>query len=127
MPYGTPAQLANLRPRRPEQHRSYKRVLAEARKASPETMQTAIKCMRDPEASWPARLKACEMILDRAHGAPDKLLQTDRENGAAGTSALRIEIVDPDRHQNEIDAIDTPPPPDPVGLVLDAPKEGDNK
>ena len=127
MPYGTPAQLANLRPWRPEQHRSYKRVPAEARKASPETMQTAIKRMRDPEAPWPARLKACETILDRTQGAPDKVLQTDRENGAAGTSTLRIEIVDPDCPPSEIDTIDTPPPPDPVGLVVDAPKEGDNK
>ena len=83
--------------------------------------------MRDPEAPWPARLKACEMILDRAHDAPDKLLQTDRENAAAGTSTLRIEIIDPDRPPSEIDTIDTPPPPDPVGLVVDAPKEGDNK
>ena len=127
MPYGTPAQLANLRPWRPEQHRSYKRVLAEARNASPEAMQTAIKCMRDPEAPWPARLKACGIILDRAHGVPDKLLRTDSEYGAAGTSTLRIEIVDPDRQRSEIVTIDTPPPPDPVGLVLDAPKEGDNK
>ena len=107
MPYN-PASLANLRPR-PWQpghqspnprgaHRGYKRILAKSRKASEEAIDVAIKCMRDREARWADRLKACELLLDRGYGAPDKqALQFDREIGAAA-SVLRIEFVSADEH-----------------------------
>lgn len=43
-------------------------MLKAAREASPEAMQKAIQCMRDDTAEWSARLRAIEIILDRAWG-----------------------------------------------------------
>ena len=64
------ASFANLRPFprgksgfAGQQPRGYRLTLTTARKASPEAMQTVIECMQDPNAPWPARIKACELII----------------------------------------------------------------
>jgi hypothetical protein len=104
------ASLANLRaPWKPGQSGNkgarptgYKRVLAAARQASPEAMEKAIECMRDPLAPWAQRLKAIEIILDRAWGAPDQRLQLD---AADGINTLRIEFVAPGAVQEAANVI----------------------
>jgi hypothetical protein len=83
------ASLANLRP--PWQPgrsantvgaKGYRRVLATARKASPEAMEAAVECMRDTEASWRERLAAIQMILDRAWGKPKEQFDFTGVDGA---------------------------------------------
>lgn len=54
-------------------NKGYRRVLKAAREASPEAMQKAIQCMRDDTAEWSARLRAIEIILDRAWGTEGKI------------------------------------------------------
>lgn len=68
----------------------HKRVLKASREASPRAIQRAIECMDCPDAPWPARLRAVEIILDRAWGAPDQRLEVD----ANGIALLRVEFVD---------------------------------
>jgi hypothetical protein len=94
------ASLANLRikPFRPAQSgntrgrpRKYHEALHLAGAATPEAVRLLLKCMRDEEAPWPARLAAAVHLLDRGWGKP-RDLQLDGEGGAL----LRIEFVDTD-------------------------------
>jgi hypothetical protein len=62
--------------------RGYARILHASRKASPEAIEKAIECMRDETAPWNNRLKAVEIILDRAWGAPDQHMQLDGADGS---------------------------------------------
>ena len=58
------------------------RVLRAARDASPEAMEKLIRCMRDETADWNARIRACNIILDRAWGSEAKVeIDTDRVQG----------------------------------------------
>jgi hypothetical protein len=68
-------------------HRGYRRVLASARKASPEAIERAIQCMRDDAAPWPSRLAAIALILERAWGKPKEHLSLD---GAAGANIVIV-------------------------------------
>jgi hypothetical protein len=68
-------------------NRGYRRTLSIARKATPEAMETAIRCMRDEGAPWPARLNAIAMILDRAWGKPKEHVSFD------GTEGMNIVVV----------------------------------
>lgn len=63
-------------------HRGYRRVLALARKNSPEAMEAIIACMRDPDASWRERLTAATVILDRAWGKPKEQFSFEGADGA---------------------------------------------
>ena len=75
-------------------------MLAKSRKACEEAIDTAIKCMRDREAPWAARLKAIELLLDRGYGAPDKLVRIE-ENANSGTNVLQIQFVSADGSVSE--------------------------
>ena len=57
-------------------------------------MQTIVECMQDPNAPWPTRIKACELILERAWGKPDQRALRNEE----GISSLTIKFVAPDVH-----------------------------
>jgi len=91
-------------------------VLAKSRKACEEAIDTAIKCMRDVPAPWPARLKACELFLDRGYGAPDKLVRIEDQTNR--TNVLQIQFVAADGSVTEpqiegrrvIEAIEFDPP-----------------
>lgn len=90
------ASLANLQPYAPGQSgnargvtRGYRRVLSESRRLSFEALQTITACMRSEEAPWPSRLRACEVILDRAWGEPDRNVQVEGDN----LTELRIIFV----------------------------------
>lgn len=82
------ASLANLQPAwqpgRSANERGatkgYRRVLAESRRLSFEALQTVTACMRSQDAPWPSRLRAAEIILDRAWGEPDKNVQLEVDN-----------------------------------------------
>ena len=100
--------LNNLRPFRPgksgfagQQPRGYRVTLTAARKASPAAMEAIIECMQDPNAPWPARIKACELILERAWGKPDQRLLRDEE----GISSLSIKFVAPDGTERPYDEV----------------------
>ncbi len=100
----TLAQLANLRPWKKGQSgnsvgaaRGYRHVLKRRARPSPEAMQKAIECMRDDAAPWLARLKAIEIILDRAWGAPDRRMLLDEES----VTSITIDIVGPDGTERE--------------------------
>jgi hypothetical protein len=71
------------------QPKGYRRVLALARKNSPEAMETIIGCLRDADPR--VRLTAATTILDRAWGKPKEHLTVDGD----GIATLRIEFVDP--------------------------------
>jgi len=79
--------------------RGYNRVLRASRKASHRAILTAIKCMDAPDAPWPARLKAAELILDRAWGAPDAARQISAESHSP--ALLKIVVVQPSDPQLE--------------------------
>jgi len=61
--------IANLTPfKRGHVHTSRRsgdvdKAIRFARRHSPEAIQTAIECMRDPTASWNDRLKALQVVL----------------------------------------------------------------
>src|SRR4051812_28260842 len=100
------ASLANLRPFprgksgfAGQQPRGYRVTLTAARKASPEAMQTVIECMQDPNAPWPARIKACELILERAWGKPEQRVLRNEE----GISSFTIKFVAPDGSERQYD------------------------
>jgi hypothetical protein len=112
------ASLANLQPWQPGQSgnvvrgrtRGYRRILSESRKLSFEALQTITACMRNEEAPWPSRLRAAEVILDRAWGEPDKHVQLD---GASGIALLHVEFhgaehAAPRPNGNGHDIIDIP-------------------
>lgn len=61
--------------------KGYRRVLALARKNSPEAMEAIIACMRDPEASWRERITAATVILERAWGKPKEHVSFDGADG----------------------------------------------
>jgi len=42
-----------------------------------EALETIATCMRDELAPWPARIRACEVILDRAWGEADQVHRFD--------------------------------------------------
>lgn len=88
-----PNSLANLRPAPPWQpgksgnsrgsSRAYRRVLRAAREASPEAIDKLIECMRDTTADWHQRIRACDIILDRAWGSEARIdvdLNADKVN-----------------------------------------------
>lgn len=99
------ASLANLQPPyQPGQSgntrgmlRGYRRVLSESRKLSLEALQTITTCMRSEDAPWPSRLRAAEVILDRAWGEPDKHVQLD---GSTAVAAIAVHITH-DRHPSD--------------------------
>jgi len=70
------ASLANLKPAWPKGQsanqgqvaRGLRNVLAMARRASPQAMQTLIDCMHDETAPWPARTNCAIAIIERAWG-----------------------------------------------------------
>lgn len=76
MPYGQPAQLANLRPwnsktaprNTTRRSRDVDKAIALARKGCPKAMRYALQILDDPEESTRYRLKAAEIIL--ATGLP---------------------------------------------------------
>jgi hypothetical protein len=70
--------------------RGYARILHASRKASPEAIEKAIECMRDETAPWNNRLKAVEIILDRAWGAPDQSLKLD---AGESVNSITLNIV----------------------------------
>jgi len=95
---GTPANLrppfkrGNTAPRRSG---DVDRAIRLARKHSPEAIQTAIKCMRDPTASWSDRLKAVQVVVHV--GLPKDPAAIDRALGEnRGPDFLRIQFVSPD-------------------------------
>ena len=65
-----------------QQPKGLRRVLASARKASPEAIERAIQCMRDEDAPWPSRLAAIALILERAWGKPKEHLSLEGADGA---------------------------------------------
>jgi hypothetical protein len=71
--------------------RKYHEVLRLARANSIDAIRLLAKCMRDEKAPWPARIRAIELILDRAWGAPDQRLQLDGD----GITSLAIKFVGP--------------------------------
>jgi hypothetical protein len=87
-----PGQSGNVR----GMQRGYRRVLSESRRLSLEALQTITTCMRSEDAPWPSRLRAAEVILDRAWGEPDQHVSVDGQ----GIALLRVEFVsiDPDGH-----------------------------
>jgi hypothetical protein len=95
---GTPANLrppferGNTAPRRSG---DVDRAIRLARKHSPEAIQTAIKCMRDPTASWSDRLKAVQVVvqvgLPKDRDAIDIALDENH-----GPRYLNVRFVSPD-------------------------------
>jgi len=75
-------------------NRGYRRTLKAAREASPEAMETIIACMRDTSAPWPARVRAAELVIERAWGAPNQALRLEAAD--EGTKCIEIKFVSPD-------------------------------
>jgi len=102
MPNGSPAQLRNLRPYAKGQTGNhsgrppkYHDVLRAARLASPDAVRVLRQCIGDPEAPWAARVRAAELILDRAFGKPKEPSELRAETSIP---ALRIEFVSTSQH-----------------------------
>jgi hypothetical protein len=83
------ASLANLRP--PWQPgksayvanaKGHRRVLAMARRASPEAMQAIIDCALDKNASWRERIPAALAVIERAWGKSQERLTLEGADGA---------------------------------------------
>jgi len=89
-PRWKPGQSGNAR----GANRGYRRVLKASRAASLEAIETAIAIMRDPEQPAVARLKACELVLDRGWGAPDQALRVEARE--EGTKSITIQFVGAD-------------------------------
>jgi hypothetical protein len=108
MPNGQPAQLANLthfKPghKTPRYAASVVKSIAECRKVSPEMVEFTIGVVRDPEAPIAIRLKAAELILERALPKRDNSLTAQFALGEGGGLTVRLEIIDAanDRHESE--------------------------
>ena len=104
MPSAT--SLANLQPWQKGQSgnergrkRGYARILSASRNASPEAIEKAIQCMRDETAPWNNRLKAIEIILDRAWGAPDQSLKLD---AGESVNSITLNIVSVGEHAETV-------------------------
>lgn len=53
-------------------------------------MRTLIECMRDKTADWHQRVRACDIILDRAWGTEAKI---DLDLGGEKVTSIIIEIA----------------------------------
>jgi len=124
----TEASLANLRPYQKGQsgnergrNRGYARILSASRKASPEAIEKAIECMRDVTAPWNNRLKAIEIILDRAWGAPDQSLKLDAGDSV---NSITLNIVSVGEHAETVTITAHDAPSRPQTHVIGQNEEG---
>jgi hypothetical protein len=98
MPNGQPAQLANLRPWRPgaapkggRRSVDVDRAIRLARKYSPQAVEFIASVMLDPEQPTALRLKAAEVIIDKA--IPKSAGSGAMNLDAKGITNLRVEFV----------------------------------
>ena len=74
--------------------KQYKEVVELARNMCPEALQTLGEIMRDLDASASARVKACEVVLDRAYGRPTQKIGEDQEHPfSAGVEAAADRLI----------------------------------
>src|SRR4029077_3458710 len=62
--------------------KGHRRVLAMARRASPEAMQAIIDCALDKNAPWGARIPAALAVIERAWGKSQERLTLEGADGA---------------------------------------------
>lgn len=92
-----PNSLANLRPNaggRPKHPKEFKELVKEH---TVEALQTVIDIMNDKEAKPTDRLKASELIIDRAYGKAAQPIVGDGEH-----DAIQINILDPEQRRRLI-------------------------
>jgi hypothetical protein len=101
MPNGQPSQLANLRPHVPGQKPSGSRsvhaltALRRCRKLSPESVDILAKLMRDPTEPSAIRLRAAEIILNKALPSPKVRDDSDTTTETTGLRFLEVIFVKP--------------------------------
>jgi hypothetical protein len=110
MPNGQPAQLANLQRfqpghKAPRYSAAVVKAITECRKVSLEMVGIVLDVARDPETPVAVRLKAAELILERALPKRENSLAAQFALGE-GASVIRIEIVDPLNAPNDNQAVD---------------------
>lgn len=97
MPNGQPAQLANLQPAfgpknlAPRSSAHVLRSITKCRKLSPETVDIVAAIMRDPNEPSTVRLRACEIILDKA--IPGPRARDDRSGSEERPRLQFIEVI----------------------------------
>jgi len=96
MPYGTPKQLANLKPFRKGESgnargrtETFPQQLSFARRNSLRNLEVAAELRDDPETPPNVRLAACVFLHERAWGRPKDIAP----EVSAGVPALKIEFV----------------------------------
>jgi hypothetical protein len=103
MPYGQPAQLANLRPPWPKGHkpnttrrsRDVDKAIALARKYAPQAVRLIGQCMEDPKQPIELRLRCAEFIINKVWPKDvEAALEQPIDNAA--TRGLEIRFVEPD-------------------------------
>jgi hypothetical protein len=100
MPNGQPAQLANLRPAQPgnklgAQSKFALTALRRCRKLSPESVNILAKLMRDETEPSAIRLRAAEIILNKALPSPKVRDDSDTTTEATGLRFLEVIFVKP--------------------------------
>ena len=78
---------------RPKKTAAELKAVEKMKKLTPEAVDVVVAILRNPKASFYARLQAAEIIFNRAMGRPETYLKVDQAEQSVQASVARLQVL----------------------------------